>query len=67
MIRRVEDTDARKNQLGRTSLESSSAPMRCISRSDFCSGCAKSMIGRESLTGYGGQVIRGKERHVANL
>ena len=50
-IRRVKGVDAQRNQLGRVSIDSSSAPMLCISRSDFCWGCTESMIGRESLTG----------------
>jgi len=35
-VRWVKGADAQKNQLGRVSIEPSSAPMLCISRSDFC-------------------------------
>jgi hypothetical protein len=50
-VRWVKGAAAQKNQLGHFSIDPSSAPMLCISRSAFCRGCRKSMIGRESLTG----------------
>ena len=65
-VRWVNGADVQKNQRGRVSIEPSSAPMLCISRSDFCWGCTESMIGRETLTGVavGAAGSRSRERRV---